>query len=90
MYMVAYELTSTYIFLDLNARKREAPFLGIALQGENFRMIFLRHKVFQGKILVFFKVRGLLLVHPLNRRRRHGVAGRANTILDSTHMDYKY
>ena len=27
-------------FKDLNARKREAPFLGIALRGENFRMIF--------------------------------------------------
>ncbi len=82
MSMVEYYLTSIF-FKDPNARKREAPFLGIALQGETFRMICLRHKVFQGKIR-FFQVRGLLLVHPLNSRRRHGVAGRANIMLDST------
>ncbi len=88
MSMVEYYLTSIF-FKDPNARKREAPFLGIALQGETFRMICLRHKVFQGKIR-FFQVRGLLLVHPLNSRRRHGVAGRANIMLDSTHWTLNF
>ncbi len=80
------EWFNIYIFLDLNARKREAPFLGIALQGENFGKNFLKyHRFSRAKYFGFFlQVRGLLLVYPLNSRPRHGVAGRANIMLDLT------